>query len=319
MEKRYKIGIAILLAVVISVILFIFLSNKEEQIEPSPPPASQFPIDIGVGEIIDYNEGITEKSCDNKESIAEKQDCLDKILFAKAIDAKDYNICFSLTSGDFKNRCFETLANYTKNEKVCENIDNEKDKEGCYEKMASVNRNEELCLKIGENSHEIFECKDRVKSYIFSDNNNLAGCAAIKTLEYSNLCQNNIFAKIDDCYQIEEEFRNNCTDFKILVSDIKSESDCNNVNNDGYKKYCILIAELGNKKASEIDSDNDGLNNGNELFMNLDPYNPDVDNDGLLDGEEVLKYKTDPVNADTDNDGYADGEEVGRGTNPLGQ
>lgn len=44
--------------------------------------------------------------------------------------------------------------------------------------------------------------------------------------------------------------------------------------------------------------------------------NLDTDNDGLTDEDEII-YGTDPHNRDTDGDGYPDGEEVAGGYNPL--
>jgi outer membrane protein OmpA-like peptidoglycan-associated protein len=58
------------------------------------------------------------------------------------------------------------------------------------------------------------------------------------------------------------------------------------------------------------DDDNDGLMSDIEEQFGTNPYNPDTDNDGLNDGEEVNTYKTDPLKADTDGDGLKDGEEV---------
>jgi len=68
-----------------------------------------------------------------------------------------------------------------------------------------------------------------------------------------------------------------------------------------------------------IDTDSDGLNDGDEVNnYNTDPINADSDNDGLTDGEEVNTYLTNPINADSDNDGLTDGEEVNTfTTNPL--
>ena len=65
------------------------------------------------------------------------------------------------------------------------------------------------------------------------------------------------------------------------------------------------------------DPDGDGLTNDLEEQYGTDPNNPDTDNDGLNDGEEVNNYKTSPVDYDTDGDGLGDGEEVkSYGTNP---
>lgn len=68
----------------------------------------------------------------------------------------------------------------------------------------------------------------------------------------------------------------------------------------------------------EDDDDGDGLSNGREAALDLDPRNPDTDGDGLTDGDEVFKYKTDPKKIDTDGDGLNDGDEIWRfRTDPL--
>ncbi len=51
----------------------------------------------------------------------------------------------------------------------------------------------------------------------------------------------------------------------------------------------------------------------------IDPnQNLDSDNDGLNNSEEISQYKTDPNNPDTDGDGFKDGDEVKNGYNPNG-
>jgi pSer/pThr/pTyr-binding forkhead associated (FHA) protein len=62
------------------------------------------------------------------------------------------------------------------------------------------------------------------------------------------------------------------------------------------------------------DADLDGLSNAQEQALGTDPNNPDSDNDGLNDGEEHNVYFTDPLNPDSDNDGLKDGAEVQLGT-----
>ncbi len=64
-----------------------------------------------------------------------------------------------------------------------------------------------------------------------------------------------------------------------------------------------------------LDSDEDGLSNGEEIRLGLDPGDDDTDCDLVKDAEE-LKLGTDPLNYDTDGDGASDGWEVSNGTNP---
>ena len=68
----------------------------------------------------------------------------------------------------------------------------------------------------------------------------------------------------------------------------------------------------------DIDSDDDGLNDGYEVqSLGTDPLNPDTDGDLLSDGEEVKEYMTNPLNEDTDGDGLSDEDEVEAGTDPT--
>ncbi|MDD3711600.1 MAG: hypothetical protein PHP37_03315 [Patescibacteria group bacterium] len=69
----------------------------------------------------------------------------------------------------------------------------------------------------------------------------------------------------------------------------------------------------------EMDSDIDGLNDYEEIYVHMtDPNNPDTDSDSLSDFDEVMIFGTDPFNFDTDGDSYSDGQEVLGGYNPLG-
>ncbi|MEM7246798.1 MAG: hypothetical protein AAF533_15710 [Acidobacteriota bacterium] len=62
------------------------------------------------------------------------------------------------------------------------------------------------------------------------------------------------------------------------------------------------------------DSDFDGLPDATEDAIGTDPNDPDTDDDGIEDGEETLPgldgYVTDPLDLDTDDDGLADLEEI---------
>ena len=65
------------------------------------------------------------------------------------------------------------------------------------------------------------------------------------------------------------------------------------------------------------DVDNDGLDDGFEINLGVDPLDNDCDNDGLLDGLEVNNYQTDPEDSDTDGDSYDDLYEIINGYDPL--
>jgi len=65
-----------------------------------------------------------------------------------------------------------------------------------------------------------------------------------------------------------------------------------------------------------LDSDSDGLLDGDELAHGSRTDLPDTDGDGLNDGDEVHTYGTSPTAADTDGDGSNDGDEVAAGTDP---
>jgi len=67
-----------------------------------------------------------------------------------------------------------------------------------------------------------------------------------------------------------------------------------------------LVPEV---EAAEVDTDGDGIADGVEIELGLDPSNPDTDGDGIADGLEI-ELGLDPSNPDTDGDGIADGLEA---------
>ena len=60
----------------------------------------------------------------------------------------------------------------------------------------------------------------------------------------------------------------------------------------------------------KADSDKDGLNDNEEVDLGTDPLNKDSDSDGLTDFREHSDTETDPLLADTDSDGIRDDYEV---------
>jgi Tol biopolymer transport system component len=71
----------------------------------------------------------------------------------------------------------------------------------------------------------------------------------------------------------------------------------------------------GSGDVCDLDDDNDGLADADELTEGLDPFNRDQDNDGVVDGREIA-YGTDPTIADSDRDGILDGDEIRLGKDP---
>lgn len=85
----------------------------------------------------------------------------------------------------------------------------------------------------------------------------------------------------------------------------------------GFPTTGITFVTADAATGGTTDTDDDGLDDLSEETFGTDPNNPDSDNDGLSDGEEVFIYGTDPNNADSDGDGVSDGEEVAAGLDPT--
>ncbi|MCX6092304.1 MAG: hypothetical protein NTX23_05515 [Candidatus Bipolaricaulota bacterium] len=96
----------------------------------------------------------------------------------------------------------------------------------------------------------------------------------------------------------------------------------------GQTPYATTLAGSGDNEElaadaldsiGDPDSDGDGLSDGVETQMGLNPLDWDSDNDGRCDGDEVLgmgPIPTDPTDPDTDDDGLLDSAEV-FGSNPT--
>lgn len=85
------------------------------------------------------------------------------------------------------------------------------------------------------------------------------------------------------------------------------------VSPDGNVSYSNFVTftlnEEGNYEFVDIDSDDDGLSDLDELDIESDRLNSDSDGDGLLDGYEFFTTDTDPLIPDTDDNGILDGDE----------
>lgn len=70
-----------------------------------------------------------------------------------------------------------------------------------------------------------------------------------------------------------------------------------------------LPTETPTVDPATLDTDDDGLNDAQELRTGTDPSVTDTDDDGLADGEEVSVLRTNPLVIDSDGDGTPDGED----------
>ncbi len=99
-----------------------------------------------------------------------------------------------------------------------------------------------------------------------------------------------------------------------LTNALKRDTDSDGLD-DGYE-ITMGLNPLDDSDA-DLDPDGDGLENTIEYFHNTDPFETDTDHDNLRDNEEI-DYKTNPTDHDSDKDGLMDGFEIKTsGTNPL--
>jgi hypothetical protein len=98
-------------------------------------------------------------------------------------------------------------------------------------------------------------------------------------------CQGTLPTELQDMYP--------SMDAEELLSALAPNGD---LDLDGFSNIC------------DYDSDNDGITDGEELRLNIDPASPDTDKDGLSDSEECT-LGTNLSNPDTDGDGICDGKD----------
>jgi hypothetical protein len=82
------------------------------------------------------------------------------------------------------------------------------------------------------------------------------------------------------------------------------------VDNDGLRDDWEASFFGDTSQSPDGDFDSDGVTNGEEFTLQINPANSDTDGDGLSDGDERNIHKSDPAKNDTDGDGLRDGAEV---------
>jgi parallel beta-helix repeat protein len=89
-------------------------------------------------------------------------------------------------------------------------------------------------------------------------------------------------------------FNENFESIAIFVDFLPNQDNIVEIEIGGIPGSQITVKLL--KVTYDLDSDDDGLNDDEEIFLGTDPLDPDTDDDGLEDGEEVLNLGSDPLN-----------------------
>lgn len=258
-----------------------------------------------------YGIILPDKLCESISDENEKQECFDKWITARAVrQTKNIKECALIKNLPKRWECIVQIAGSTQKVEFCESIADHRQKEICFQDVGISARNEEHCKVFGDEPHEKQECIDRIKAFKYGDAREVNKCEEIKTLEYSMLCVNyslGLGANIPDCDRINNKhLRDRCVSI-LLFSPPLTKDKCEVMPIEDYKKVCLLSLESNGEKN---DSDEDGIPDGLEIWVQTKPFEPDTDGDGLTDGEEFFDYHTNMVKPDTDGDGLTDYEEI---------
>lgn len=331
-NKKYLL-IAILIIVIVGIIFFVFPKEEEELLPQQPSLPTTFP-DLPL----EHNP-LTIERCKSVEDPIQKKVCLAELDYINAVLDRDVNECLSLTKDDQKDKCIFEIARTELIKEHCHKIKDKKMKEMCFVDVAIEKLDDSICdYAFSDEPFERKECKDKVRCFdIVRNKKDISLCHEVRTLEYGPLCYGYMFAQGQDCSKVKTG-KEICQSMYIL-GDAKNKEDCNKIPLENYKKVCFAMVEAGGKF---IDSDGDGVYDGEELNYTTNPFNTDTDGDGLNDYEEIKNLGTNPTEADTDRDGlndyeelkiyhthvqkpdtdgdgWLDGEEVKAGYNPLGE
>ena len=361
MKKTYKILVIVVIVaiIVIAGIYFFFLRNGEQSpfisqgTNDNENINAQSPVDpLDTLEPVERKAAYTvlppffpEGDCNDVEEEPNKSDCLDKLIYRAAlIDTGENYECLKIKNLDLRNSCLFDVMN-SNQEFECNKIYSEQKRNSCWNEAATNKKDPEICENIiGREIMERMECRARVEAFIAEDNLAIDECFNIKVTEYGNHCFRIIFLEegYEYCRGLEDKYlKDRCFTYHLINEGInnKDKERCNLIPLESYKRVCLNRIDWKGSPM-ELDSDEDGLDDSNELAYDLDPFNPDTDGDGLLDGkelkiyytaadvfdmdgdglsdgEEVTKYFTHPIMTDTDGDGVSDYDEVQAGTDPV--
>jgi hypothetical protein len=309
-DKRILIIAAIVAVVSLIAIIYIVFFGKEKPAEPQKER-------IETEQEVYHYTPLTKTDCENATDEQEKQKCFDELEHIDVLIQNNYIKCLDIETLEVRDDCLLNFAySILSDDNVCLAISDPRKKALCIDRIVITNRDKEACKKhFGDEPFEYQECVDRISAFNIGENKNpkrIYECKEIKSLEYPRLCLWMSFKNTfnDNCELVPLEFRPYCIAYYTIYG-ASTVEHCSVITLEQYKDFCLAKVEAGGwKGVGFLDSDNDGITDWNDLFMGLDPKNPDTDGDGLLDGEEMSVYHTNPMEKDTDNDGLTDYEEV---------
>jgi hypothetical protein len=255
---------------------------------------------------------LTKERCLKVKNLEQKNECFEDLKLQKSIWNVDLEGCLSLPKNK-KEGCIYEIAKIEAKVEWCEYLSDEAYKDECIIEVAAQTNNLEICAKYFDGEpFKTEKCEQAIKVLQVLNDKSIPfeECKNFNVLESKALCFKGKMSQLGwDCEKIKIDFYKKLCISKKNFATSKSIEECEKIPLEQYRKVCEKICST-EKKIYEIDSDNDGINDGMELFLFLDPFNPDTDGDKLLDGEEMSEYHTNPIEKDTDGDGLTDYEEI---------
>jgi molybdopterin converting factor small subunit len=255
---------------------------------------------------------LTKERCAKVKNSKQRNECFEDLKLKQSISESDLEKCLSLPKNK-KEECVYEIAKIKAKVELCAYLSDEARKDECIIEIATQTNNLKICKKyFKEEPFKTEKCEQSVKVLQFLNDKNapLEECRKFNILESKALCLKGKMSQLGwDCEKIENEFYKKLCISKKTFASSKSIEECKKIPLEKYREVCKEVCSTG-KNVYELDSDNDGIDDGMELFLFLDPFNPDTDKDGLSDGEEMSEYHTNPIEKDTDNDGLNDYQEI---------
>lgn len=295
--KRDTLISFFLVLVISSGFVFYFLKNREVPIKVENHDGTEISLEdkelkfqeeikskekkVRISQKVPEKE-ITTAVCEGVEDKEIKAACLEYLNFNNYVGNGDVSMCDKLNT--LNDVCIYKIAVDKRDFDYCSRIKQSDIRDVCFSAAALSMRDETYCAKSSNSDKESY-CRDILLSSRVSD---ISQCALIKKPSYFANCVNN---SKQDCQELEDEtLVKNCQAWR-LFSNIIDNGDgeyCDILPLDNFVKVCQNYF-LDNKY---LDSDNDKVNDWEELNFGTDPFSSDED---LREKLNVYLYENDIV------------------------